>query len=47
VLDMAKGDLDALMRQDEDLAETMDAERFATEEAERRSEVDDVITAVG
>jgi P-aminobenzoate N-oxygenase AurF len=43
VLDMAKGDLDALMRQDEDLADTLDASRFAAEEADRKAEVDDVI----
>ncbi len=46
VLDMAKGDLDALMRQDEDLADTLDAQRFATEEADRKAEVTEVIAAV-
>jgi hypothetical protein len=43
VLDAAKGDLDELMRQDEALADTLDEQRFATEEAERRAEVHDVI----
>jgi hypothetical protein len=43
VLDAAKGDLDVLMRQDEDVADTLDAERFADEEAQRRAEVDQVV----
>ncbi|MCW2904719.1 MAG: hypothetical protein JWO67_6984 [Streptosporangiaceae bacterium] len=43
VLDMSKSDLDALMKQDEDIADRLDAERFATEEADRRQEVDQVI----
>ncbi|MFV2177018.1 ferritin-like domain-containing protein [Actinomadura sp. LOL_016] len=43
VLDMSKGDLDALMNQDEEIAERIDGERFAAEEAERRAEVDTVI----
>ncbi|GAA2894052.1 ferritin-like domain-containing protein [Streptosporangium fragile] len=43
VLDMSRSDLDALMRQDEEIAERLDAERFAAEEAERRAEVDTVI----
>ncbi|MEV4093944.1 ferritin-like domain-containing protein [Streptosporangium saharense] len=43
VLEMSKGDLDALMRQDEEIAERIEVERFATEEAERRREVDEVI----
>ncbi|WP_067826187.1 ferritin-like domain-containing protein [Actinomadura kijaniata] len=42
-LDAARSDLDALMRQDEEIAERLDAERFAAEEAERKAEVDAVI----
>jgi hypothetical protein len=43
VIDYAKGDLEALMRGDEELADALDAERFAAEEADRRAEVDEVI----
>ncbi|GAA3079816.1 ferritin-like domain-containing protein [Streptosporangium carneum] len=43
VLEMSKGDLDALMRQDEEIADRIDSERFAAEETERRQEVDAVI----
>ncbi|MFI0367704.1 ferritin-like domain-containing protein [Actinomadura sp. 1N219] len=43
VLDMSKADLDALMSQDEELADKLDTERFAAEEADRRAEVDAVI----
>jgi P-aminobenzoate N-oxygenase AurF len=43
VLGAAMGDLDALMRQDEELADTLDAQRFAEEETQRRTEVDDTI----
>ncbi|GAA4312827.1 ferritin-like domain-containing protein [Actinomadura luteofluorescens] len=43
VLDMSKADLDALMHQDEEIAETVDAERFAAEETARKAEVDAVI----
>ncbi|SEG84591.1 P-aminobenzoate N-oxygenase AurF [Thermomonospora echinospora] len=43
VLEMSKSDLEALMRNDEDLADRLDAERFATEEAERKAEVHAVI----
>ncbi|MBE1530998.1 ferritin-like domain-containing protein [Actinomadura algeriensis] len=43
VLDMSKADLDALMSQDEEIAERLDGERFAAEEAERKAEVDAVI----
>lgn len=43
VLDMSKADLDALMNQDEEIAEKLDTERFAAEEADRRAEVDAVI----
>jgi hypothetical protein len=39
VLDMAGQNLDALMRQDEEIAEKMDADRFAAEESERAAEV--------
>ncbi|MEV7907717.1 ferritin-like domain-containing protein, partial [Streptomyces anulatus] len=43
VLEMSKGDLDALMRQDEEIADRIDVERFAAEEVVRRQEVDAVI----
>ncbi len=43
VLEMSKGDLEALMRQDEEIADRLDVERFAAEEADRRREVDAVI----
>jgi hypothetical protein len=43
VLDMSKADLDALMSQDEEIAEKLDTERFAAEEADRKAEVDAVI----
>jgi hypothetical protein len=43
VIDYAKGDLDILMRGDEDLADQLDAQRFAAEEADRKAEVDEVI----
>ncbi|RFU40576.1 ferritin-like domain-containing protein [Actinomadura logoneensis] len=45
VLDASRSDLDALMRHDEELADKLDAERFAAEEAERKAEVDAVIEA--
>ena len=45
VIDYAKGDLEALMTNDEALADTLDAQRFAAEDADRRAEVDDVIAA--
>jgi len=48
VLDMARQDLEVLMRQDEDIAEKLDRERFAAEESARKAEVDAVIaTAAG
>jgi hypothetical protein len=43
VLDMSKADLEALMNQDEEIAEKLDTERFAAEEAARKAEVDAVI----
>jgi hypothetical protein len=43
VLDMSRQDLDALMRRDEEAADSLDAERFAAEEAERKAEVHAVI----
>jgi hypothetical protein len=43
VLDAAKADLEALMRSDEEIAEKLDADRFAAEEAARAREVADVI----
>jgi len=45
VLEASKADLDALMRQDEEIADKLDAERFAAEEAARKAEVDAVIAA--
>ncbi len=44
VLDSAGADLEALMKADEDMAEKLDAERFAAEEAARAAEVADTIT---
>jgi hypothetical protein len=46
VLDAAGGDLDALMKSDEDAAEALDAERFAREEFERATEVTATINSV-
>ncbi|GAA3238632.1 ferritin-like domain-containing protein [Actinocorallia longicatena] len=43
VIDMARQDLDALMRADEEQADRLDAERFAAEEEARRAEVDELI----
>jgi hypothetical protein len=43
VLQMAGTDLDGLMRADEDIADQLDAQRFAAEEANRKEEVDAVI----
>lgn len=43
VLDMSKADLQALMDQDEEIADKLDAERFAAEEADRKAEVHTVI----
>jgi hypothetical protein len=43
VLDAAKADLEFLMKTDEDIAERLDAERFAAEEAARAEEVATVI----
>ena len=43
VLDAAKADLEALMRADEEIAEKLDAERFAAEEAARAQEVSAII----
>ncbi|WP_062345716.1 ferritin-like domain-containing protein [Herbidospora yilanensis] len=45
VLDMAGQNLDDLMRQDEEIAERLDAERFAKEETERAVEVAETIAA--
>jgi hypothetical protein len=39
VLEMSKADLEALMAADEDIADRLDAERFAAEEADRKAEV--------
>jgi hypothetical protein len=43
VLEMGDCDLDLLMAQDEEIAEKLDTERFAAEEAARKAEVDAVI----
>lgn len=43
VLELGDSNLDLLMAQDEELAERLDAERFAAEEAERTGEVADMI----
>ncbi|MEV4257340.1 ferritin-like domain-containing protein [Spirillospora sp. NPDC049652] len=44
VLDNAKADLEALMKQDEDIAEAVDRERYEQELAARRTEVDEAIS---
>ncbi|MBW1601442.1 ferritin-like domain-containing protein [Streptomyces sp. JJ66] len=44
VLDLGDASLDALMTQDEEIAERLDASRFAAEEAARRAEVTATIT---
>jgi hypothetical protein len=44
VLDAAAVDLDAVMREDEEIAERVDGERYAAELAARREEVDAAIT---
>ncbi|NGN66332.1 ferritin-like domain-containing protein [Streptomyces sp. A7024] len=43
VFEMGDSNLDLLMQQDEEIAEKLDAERFAAEEAERTAEVEDAI----
>jgi hypothetical protein len=43
VLELGDSNLDLLMRQDEEIAEQLDAERFAAEEAARVAEVDEAI----
>ncbi|SCK11719.1 P-aminobenzoate N-oxygenase AurF [Streptomyces sp. WMMB 714] len=43
VFEMGDQNLDLLMAQDEEIAEKLDAERFAAEEAERTAEVDEAI----
>ncbi|WP_042396438.1 ferritin-like domain-containing protein [Streptacidiphilus carbonis] len=43
VLELGDSNLDLLMRQDEEIAEKLDAERFAAEEAARVSEVEEAI----
>ncbi|RJL34623.1 aminobenzoate oxygenase [Bailinhaonella thermotolerans] len=43
VFEMAGQDLDALMRQDEEIAEKIDERRFAAEESERKAEVAETI----
>jgi hypothetical protein len=47
VLDYARADLETLMRSDEEIAEQLDARRFAAEEAARADEVAGVIAAGG
>lgn len=44
VLDNAKSDLEVLMRQDEEIAESVDRERYEQECAERKKEVEDTIS---
>jgi hypothetical protein len=44
VLDAAAVDLDSVMRDDEEIAERMDEERYAAELAARRAEVDAAVT---
>ena len=44
VLDNAKADLEALMKQDEEIAEKVDEERYAAEVAARKDEVDEAIS---
>lgn len=43
VLELGDASLDQLMREDEEIAERLDAERFAVEEAARKAEVADMI----
>ena len=43
VLDAAQVDLDAVMRDDQEIAERVDEERYAAELATRRAEVDTAI----
>jgi para-aminobenzoate N-oxygenase AurF len=45
VLDASKTDLEALMRQDEEIAEKVDAEKYAAELAARQAEVNTAISA--
>lgn len=45
VFDMGNSNLDLLMAQDEELAEQLDAERFAAEEEARVAEVEQAIKA--
>ncbi|MDI9831226.1 ferritin-like domain-containing protein [Streptomyces sp. KAU_LT] len=47
VLEMGDHNLDLLMSQDEEIAERLDAERFAREERERVAEVTDAVRAGG
>jgi hypothetical protein len=47
VLDLGDSDLDLLMNQDEEIAERVDAERFAAEEGARIAEVADAIAQGG
>lgn len=47
VLELGDANLDLLMHQDEEIAERLDAERFAAEERERVAEVDAAIEAGG
>jgi hypothetical protein len=44
---MARNDLEALMHTDEQIAESLDVQRFAKEESARRAEVDEVIADAG
>jgi hypothetical protein len=43
VIDAADSDLEVLMRADEEIAERVDAEKYAAELATRTAEVDDAV----
>ncbi len=45
VLELGDANLDALMTQDENIAEQLDADRFAAEQAARRAEVDGIVAS--
>jgi hypothetical protein len=47
VLDNAKSDLEVLMKQDEEIAEKVDEEKYAQELAARQQEVDEAISLGG
>jgi hypothetical protein len=45
VIDAAQSDLDALMRSDEQIAERVDAEKYAAELAARQAEVGEAVAS--